>query len=168
MIVLPAQKEDIESILKITHDAFLIYKHELDVDTPLKALSETEKDILIDINENNVYVVKSKLDNSLLGAIRFKLISENLAYIYRFAVNPTAHNTGVGTMLFEKVINECKGLNISAICLHTNLKYDKLVRYYYGKQFYVHSTSTTKGYMRALFVKELNDRHVDLSKANEY
>ena len=52
-----------------------------------------------------------------------------------------------------------------AIALHTNSKYYKLARYYYGKQFYVHSTSFDRGYVRALFVLELSEGGVDLSPA---
>ena len=40
-----------------------------------------------------------------------------------------------------------------------------LARYYYGKGFYVHSTTTDHGYIRALFVKELKHTPVDLTPA---
>ena len=65
----------------------------------------------------------------------------------------------------DAVISDCKNDGIKAIALHTNSRYYKLARYYYGKRFFVHSTSTDKGYIRALFVKELSDESCDVSPA---
>ena len=68
--------------------------------------------------------------------------------------------------MLDAAIAYAKDNGAKAIALHTNSKYYRLARYYYGKQFYVHSTSFDRGYVRALFVLELTDDcGVDLSPA---
>lgn len=160
-----AQICDAADILEITKLAFNIYKNELNSDVAVKALSETENDVLADIEKNIVFVAKH--GSKVLGSIRIKKLTDDLAYLYRFAVHPSENNGGVGSELLNYALEECRNLNFCAAALHTNAKYFKLARYYYGKLFYVHSTDFSKGYIRALFVKELTDKKVDLSKALE-
>lgn len=158
-----ADINDVKDIHMITTLAFEVYQNQINTDIHLKALSETEEDIEKDIINNIVFVAKQ--NGKVLGSIRIQKLTEALAYIYRFSVHPDEHNAGIGSELIEYAINECIKLNFSAIALHTNAKYFKLARYYYGKQFYVHSTTADRGYIRALFVKELKDMPVDLTKA---
>lgn len=160
-----AGKNDAKDILEITKLAFNIYKNELDPDIDVKALAETEDDVLADIEKNTVFVAKD--GEKILGSIRMKKLTDDLAYLYRFAVHPSENNSGVGSELLNYALEECRIQNFSAAALHTNAKYFKLARYYYGKLFYVHSTDSSKGYIRALFVKELTNKKVDLSKALE-
>lgn len=161
--IFKAEVSDACDIHKITTLAFAVYQKELGADVELKALTETEKDIINDINSNNVYVAKQ--GGKVLGCIRIQKLTDDLAYIYRFSVHPDEHNAGIGSELIEYAIQKCVEMNFSAVALHTNAKYFKLARYYYGKQFYVHSTNTDLGYIRALFVKELNGKKTDLTKA---
>lgn len=154
---------NIKEIHNITLLAFAVYQNELHADVRLKAMTESEEDIAEDIKNNHVYVAKQ--NGRVLGSIRIQKLTDELAYIYRFSVHPDEHNAGVGSELIEYAIAECERMNFSAIALHTNSKYFKLARYYYGRQFYVHSTTCDLGYIRALFVKELNEKKVDLTKA---
>lgn len=165
-IITPATPADISGISTITKLAFAMYRDELHSSTPVKALTETESDILDDINNNYVFVAR-KEDSEILGCIRIKKISDTLAYIYRFSVHPEDHNSGIGGALIDMAIDKCRQLNVSAITLHTNSKYFKLARYYYGKQFYIESTATDRGYIRALFVKNLDESQPDLSPAKQ-
>lgn len=158
-----ATHDNINDILNITKTAFRIYQKELNANTPVAALNETEEDVVRDIQQNKVYV--AKLNNKVLGCIRIKKLSNDLAYIYRFAVHPDDSNSGVGSELLNYAVEVCRNMNVAAIALHTNTKYFKLARYYYGKQFYVHSTDNSRGYIRALFIKELSDRPFDVSEA---
>lgn len=160
-----ADLSDTKDIHAITTLAFGVYSSEIHADIHLKALSETEEDIQNDIENNIVFVAKQ--NGKVLGSIRIKKLTEDLAYIYRFSVHPDEHNAGIGTELIEYAITECVNMGFAAIALHTNAKYFKLARYYYGKQFYVHSTTTDRGYIRALFIKELKEKPVDISKALE-
>ena len=156
---------DSEWILNLTHKAFLVYQQALDASSDFvsPALMETLEDVKNDIIKNYVYV--AYLDGNPVGSIRFKSLSERLAYIYRFGVDPDLNNNGVGSELINKVIDECTKTGYKAIALHTNAKYYKLAKYYYGREFYVHSTDFSKGYIRALFVKDLNGGNIDLTPA---
>jgi predicted N-acetyltransferase YhbS len=153
-----AKNTDAEAIKLVTQSAFLLYRDELHSAAPVYALSETADDIARDIAQNVVYVAEE--DGKILGAIRYCRLSAQLSYIYRFAVDPATANTGIGTDLLARVVAECEQKGYAAIALHTNSKYYKLARYYYGKQFFVHSTDSSKGYIRALFVKELQPDNV--------
>lgn len=158
-----ASPGDTQDIICITRLAFEVYKSELLSNTPVKALEESEEDVINDIIHNHVYVAKSC--GKAIGCIRIKKLDEKLAYIYRFSVDPNEHSSGVGSKLLEVALKKCQDLKVSAVALHTNAKYFKLARYYYGKQFYVHSTSAEKGYIRALFVKELSSEPYSLESA---
>lgn len=160
-----ATTSDCDWILSLTHKAFLVYQQALDASASFvsPALLESLEDVRNDISKNNVYV--AYLDGNPVGSIRFKALSERLIYIYRFGVDPELNNNGVGSELINKVIDECTKTGYKAIALHTNSKYYKLAKYYYGREFYVHSTDFSKGYIRALFVKDLNGGNIDLSPA---
>lgn len=159
-----AEKEDADKILSVTKAAFMLYSSELPSQQPVAALNESADDVIRDIEKHVVYVAEE--DGRLVGAIRLKKLTGELAYVYRFGVSPLIGNTGVGSGLLAKVIDECTQEGFKAVALHTNSRYYKLARYYYGKQFFVHSTCFDKGYIRALFVKELKpDEKYDLSEA---
>lgn len=159
----PATPADAAAIADITHKAFTLYHDELHADYVVAGLVETVDDVLTDIAENHVFVAES--DGKLVGSIRYQKLTDELAYIYRFGVDPEINNTGIGSKLLGTVIDACKQQKFKAIALHTNSRYYKLARYYYGKHFYVHSTSTDKGYIRALFVLELDGRDYDITPA---
>lgn len=158
-----AEPQDARRINEIIHKAFRLYADEIKSPVSIKALNETDEQVENDILNNCVFVA---VDGSeILGSLRIKALSPDLAYLYRFGVDPTLRNTGVGSGLLQQAIDYCKQQGFAAIALHTNTKYYKLARYYYGKQFFVHSTATDKGYIRALFIKELNDSPYDVSLA---
>lgn len=158
-----ATAADAFAIAEITKAAFKLYKNDLHSSYPIAALEESVDDVRRDIESHAVYVALA--DGSVAGSIRVKKLTDSLAYIYRFGVSPHINNTGIGSKLLDAVIADCKSDGIKAIALHTNSRYYKLARYYYGKRFFVHSTSTDKGYIRALFVKELSDESCDVSPA---
>ena len=165
MKIVKAKPEQAAEISAVTKEAFKIYRDELrsPQDVPLSALTETVADVLADIHKNTVLAATE--NGRVIGAIRIERLSGSLAYIYRFAVDPSESNGGVGSGLLAAAVKDCADKGFSAIALHTNSKYYKLARYYYGKEFYVHSTSLEKGYIRALFIKELNGNPADLSPA---
>ena len=156
-----ATDDDTADVLKVTKDSFSLYQDELHVNYEVKALKETIESTLQDIRENAVFVVERNAE--IVGAIRIKKLSPDLWYIYRFGVSPKITNTGLGSALLDAAITYAKEHGAKAIALHTNAKYYRLARYYYGKQFYVHSTTFDRGYVRALFVLELDGGGADLS-----
>ncbi len=155
--------DDVNEVLAVTMDSFSLYQDELHVNYEVKALKETIETTLKDIRENAVFIVERF--GEVCGAIRIKKLSDELWYIYRFGVSPSSNNTGFGSALLDAAIHYAQENGAKAIALHTNSKYYRLARYYYGKQFYVHSTSFDRGYVRALFVLELTKDGVDLSPA---
>lgn len=159
-----ATDDDTDAVLKVTKESFSLYQDELHVKYEVKALKETIESTLTDIRENAVFVVERF--GKLVGAIRIKKLSDDLWYIYRFGVSPSITNTGLGSSLLDAAVEYAHENGAKAIALHTNSKYYRLARYYYGKQFYVHSTTFDRGYVRALFILELEpDVNVDLSPA---
>ena len=163
-IIRKAVPGDAKEINRITKSAFLLYRDELHSAAPVYALQETDIDILDDIIHHFVYVAEE--DGKILGAIRYCALSRELAYLYRFAVDPDINNVGIGSDILNFVLGECEAAGFSVAVLHTNSRYYKLARYYYGKQFFVHSTDDSKGYIRALFVKEIKPAaKYDLSPA---
>ncbi len=159
-----ADKNDASEVLRVTKQSFSLYQEELHVNYEVKALKETYESTLADIEQNAVFIVERF--GTICGAIRIRKLSPDLWYIYRFGVSPDTSNTGLGSALLDAAINYAREGGAKAIALHTNSKYYRLARYYYGKQFYVHSTSFDRGYVRALFVLELEkDCGIDLSPA---
>ncbi len=159
-----AKPDDAQAVLKVTKESFSLYQDELHVSYEVKALKETAEATLRDIEEHAVFVVER--NGEICGSIRIRKLSDDLWYIYRFGVSPKISNSGLGSALLDAAVAYAKENGARAISLHTNSKYYRLARYYYGKQFYVHSTSFDRGYVRALFVLELEpDAGVDLSPA---
>lgn len=163
MKIVPAKIAQAKEINQLTLAAFKQYKDQLNDDVSVKALKETIEDVENDIKNHTVLVAMTH--GNIIGSIRIEQLTEDLAYIYRFAVAPELNGTGVGSALLSYAIEECEEMKVKAISLHTNTKYFKLARYYYGKDFFVHSTTFDRGYIRALFIKELSKTPYDLTAA---
>ncbi len=165
MEIRKATFEDAAGIQQITRKAFQLYRDNINTaNAYFTALTESIEDIVRDIENKTVFIAIR--EGVVVGSIRLELMTPELAYISRFAVNPDEHNQGVGAGLLQKAIDECRDKGIIKVVLHTNSKYYRLARYYYGKGFYVHSTTFDRGYIRALFIKDLVDnREVDLEPA---
>ncbi len=121
------------------------------------AISETIDDIKVDIERKNVLVARAS-STLTVGTVRYHMI-DNVCYISRFGILPNWQAGGTGEKLFLEVEKRAKQLGAAAIMLHTASKLSKQVRYYYGQGFFIHSTETSKGYIRALFIKELEGNY---------
>lgn len=148
-----ATVEDIPTILDITKEAFAKYAFDLGMPEKVKALKETEETILADMEKKTILV--GELDGVLVGTIRYEVINDTTAYISRFGVRLAAQSCGLGSALVNAVVAACREMGLSAVALHTSAKMYSLIRFYYGKGFFIHSTKTDRGYVRALLVKEL-------------
>lgn len=165
MKIIPAKITQANEINELTLRSFMQYKEQLNDTVTVKALKETVDDVINDI-KNHIVLVAIR-HGKIIGCIRIEKLTEELAYIYRFSVAPEQSGTGVGSQLLAYAIEECEELQVKAIALHTNTKYYKLARYYYGKNFFVHSTTFDRGYIRALFIKELTNEQYDITPALE-
>lgn len=155
-----AQYSDIDSIMKITHEAFTEYAQMVGVDT-LDALTETYDDVKLDIDTKLVLIALS--DGMPLGAVRVAVNDNNTAYLSRFAVKTNNQNMGVGKSIMSLVDKIMIKRGVKRISLHTGSKITPLIRFYYGRGFYIESTDTSKGYIRALLVKDY-DKYIQNPK----
>ena len=147
-----ATMEDIPDIMSITREAFIKYRELAGVEnTP--ALDETYEDIERDIKNKIVLIAFSNGDP--VGSVRLEIDKENkTAYLSRFGVKITSQNNGIGKSIMNIVDRIMKEEGVKRISLHTASKITSLVRFYYGRGFYIDSTDKSKGYIRALLVKD--------------
>lgn len=148
-----AVANDAQDIYDVTKRSFKRYAEELGKSQHVTALQETLDDVKSDISTKYVFV--AKLDGIIVGSVRFSLLSDGLAYLSRFAMNPDIQNLGLGGLLLEKVRLECLNLNVKAITLHTASKMRSSVAFYLKNGYYVHSISKDREYIRAFMVNEL-------------
>ena len=148
----PSDATQIHSVLAVS---FADYYTMLGITPP--GISETIDDIKKDIGQKNVLVARAS--NTLtVGTVRYHMM-DNICYLSRFGVLPNWQSGGTGEKLFLEVEKNAKELGAAAIMLHSAAKLSKQVRYYYGQGFFIHSTDFTKGYIRALFIKELGGEY---------
>ena len=145
-------EKDIPAIHKITHDAFLKYCENAGLDYNIEALTETYDDIRNDIKTKNVFVVR--IDDEPVGAVRIEILPNNEAYLSRFAVASTNRNSGIGKILMRVVDKVMKQNNVKVLRLHTCSKVTALIRFYYGRGFYISDVDYSRGYPRAELIKE--------------
>ena len=147
-----ATEEDIPAIHKITHDAFLKYCENAGLDYNIEALNETYDDIRNDIDNKHVFVVR--IDDQPVGAVRIEILPTNEAYLSRFAVADSNRNSGIGKILMSVVDKVMKQNNVKILRLHTSAKVTALIRFYYGRGFYIANVEYSRGYPRAELIKE--------------
>lgn len=153
-IIRKATLEDAPSIAAIMQEAFKKYMLDTGLSGTMDALTEGLENIEADILEKEVYI--ALIDGNPVGTIRIKFLPDNTAYISRFGVRLDYHNIGIGKALMNLADKIIKSRGVKKVYLHTASKYRDLIRFYYGRGFYVESTSTDRGYIRALLVKEYN------------
>ena len=149
--VRPANEGDIDAILKITKEAFLKYSEMSGVEE-LSALHETYEDVKRDI-ENKIVLI-ALTDGVPVGSVRVELFDDGTAYLSRFAVKTNNQNNGIGKSIMNLVDKILIGRGIKTLALHTGAKVTPLIRFYYGRGFYIDSTDKSRGYVRALLLKE--------------
>lgn len=146
-----ATYDDIPDIMKITKEAFLKYAELAKIETT-PAIHETYDDVKKDIDEKIVLIAFS--DGIPVGSVRVQVFDDNTAYLSRFGVKVTSQNNGIGKSIMNLVDRIMIKKGVKKICLHTGSRVTSLIRFYYGRGFYIDSTDKSKGYVRALLVKE--------------
>lgn len=146
-----ANHDDVSAIHGITAEAFEKYSKMVG-ETRLDALSETEEDIKRDIDEKIVLIALS--DNEPVGSLRVEILPDNTAYLTRFGVKIDNQNNGIGKSMMNLVDKIMIKKGVRSIALHTGSKITSLIRFYYGRGFYIASTDTERGYVRAKLIKE--------------
>lgn len=158
LVIKKASEQDVFAIHDIVQQAFQAYARELGFPNKISALKETPQTILEELRKKTIFI--ALLYGQPVGTIRLEVLPPGkVGYISRFGVRPDVQNCGVGKALIRAVEQEARELGLSALALHTASKMTSLVRFYYGMGFYIHSTSTDRGYIRALMCKELEQCH---------
>lgn len=146
-----ADHSDINDILNITKEAFKKYSEMCGTDK-LAALSETYDDVKYDIDNKIVLIALS--DGLPVGCARIEIFEDKTAYLSRFAVKTDSQNNGIGKSIMNLADKIMIKNGIKSLSLHTGSKITPLIRFYYGRGFYIKSTETVNGYLRALLVKD--------------
>ena len=147
-----ATVEDAPAIKKITHDAFIRYCDAANLEYTIDAVTESVEDIESDIKNKYVFIVK--IDHELIGAVRVKINEDGTAYLSRFAIDEAHGNAGIGKILMRVVDKVMLENKVKTLKLHTSSKVTALIRFYYGRGFYISSVDYQRGYPRAELVKE--------------
>jgi ribosomal protein S18 acetylase RimI-like enzyme len=158
-VVRRAIEEDIPQIHKITREAFRMYRDSAGVTGSIPALEETYEDIRKDIETQEVFV--ALLDGVIVGSVRIEVRPDKTAYLSRFGVGSEFQGHGVGRVLMNVVDEDMKKIGVTKLYLHTASKILSLVRFYYGRGFYIDSTTKDRGYIRALLCKEYESSELE-------
>ncbi len=151
-VIRKAVVEDAAHIKGIIDQAFNKYMNDTGLKGTMEALEESIEDIIKDIENKDVFI--ALMDDIPVGTVRVEMLPDNTAYLSRFGVNLQYHNIGIGKALMNLVDKLLISNNIKQVKLYTASKYMDLVRFYYGRGFYVDSTTKDRGYIRALMVKD--------------
>jgi len=151
-VIKKAEIGDAEAIQGIMYEAFKKYMQDTGLSGTMEALEESIDTIKSDIRAKDVFI--AFIDDTPVGTIRVEILEDNTAYISRFGVSLLYHNIGIGKSLMNLVDKLLMGKGIQKVSLHTASKYRDLVRFYYGRGFYIDSTTKDRGYVRAIMIKE--------------
>ncbi len=146
-----ATLDDTDSIVTITQQAFKKYIQVAGI-SDTAALHETRDHVMYDIEHKMVYV--AYIDDVVVGSVRVEKVNDTTAYLSRFGVSDEFQNLGIGKSIMAVFDHEMKKLGIKRVVLHTAAKASPLIRFYYSRGFYVYSTTSCKGYIRALMCKD--------------
>ena len=143
---------DIEEIRILAKKSFKMYTENAGITEIVTPLEETYDDVLKAIETTNVFVALS--NEEIIGSVRIEIKPDNTAYLSRFGVEEAHQNNGVGKILMNAVDNLMTAFGITYLYLHTSSRMFSLIRFYYGRCFYIESTNNDNGYIRALLCKE--------------
>jgi ribosomal protein S18 acetylase RimI-like enzyme len=149
-IIRRAVLSDAPDVYSIIQKAFKEYADAANLQN-IEALKETVEEIENEIKNKVIFI--AVIDHKIVGTVRVD-ITGNEAYISRFAVNYENRNAGIGKSLMSLVDKYLIEKNVRSASLHTASRYGSLMRFYYGRGFYVESISHDRGYPRARMVKE--------------
>ncbi len=149
-----ATYDDIPDIMDITKEAFESYRRLAGVET-IAALHETYEDVKKDLDTKIVLIAFS--DKVPVGSVRVEVFDDNTAYLSRFGVKITSQNNGIGKSIMNLVDRIMIKKGVKEISLHTGAKITSLIRFYYGRGFYIDSTDKSRGYVRAHLIKNYKE-----------
>lgn len=154
-IVRKAEPDDAPAVRAILQEAFNKYMVDTGLTGSMEALEESLAETLNAINTTEVFI--AYVNGVPVGTIRFEIKGDTV-HISRFGVRLEYHNIGIGKSLMNLIDAEIQALGFKKAYLYTASKYTDLIRFYYGRGFYIESTSEERGYIRAKLVKEYSKK----------
>ncbi len=151
-VVRKAKKDDANAIFHILQEAFNKYMKDTNLHGTMEALKESVEQIEKEIDKQQVFI--ACINDEPVGTIRYEINENNQAHISRFGVRLSYHNVGVGKSLLNLIDSEISQQNVNKAYLFCASYYTDLIKFYYGRGFYIESTSNDKGYIRAKLVKD--------------
>jgi len=145
-----AKPADASAIIDILQEAFTKYMEDTGLTGSMEALEDTVAKTVIAIESSEVFI--AYVNDVPVGTIRFD-VEDGTAHISRFGVRLDYHNIGIGKSLMNLIDAEIKELGLKKAYLYSASTYTDLIRFYYGRGFYVENTTTDRGYVRAKLVK---------------
>ena len=152
LVIRRAEKPDAPDILNILKDSFGQYIKQSDIPLALGDMLDDIPSIERDIENIDVFI--AFFDGAPVGTVRVDAGAGGAARLSKLGVATGHTNIGIGKLLMnlvDKVIIE-KGAK--SLELYTAAKNAGIMRFYYGRGFYVDSTSKDRGYIRALMRKD--------------
>jgi ribosomal protein S18 acetylase RimI-like enzyme len=147
-----AVTSDIEEIRALAKKSFDMYAESAGITHLVAPFDETYDDVLKAIETTYVFVALS--NEEVIGSVRIEIKQDNTAYLTRFGVSQEHQNNGIGKILMNAVDISMMELGVTNLYLHTASRMFSLIRFYYGRCFYIESTNDERGYIRALLCKE--------------
>lgn len=147
-----ANTSDIEEIRLLAKKSFKMYAENAEITELVTPFEETYEDVLKAIETTNVFV--ALFNEIVIGSVRIEVKPDHSAYLSRFGVSSLHQNNGIGKILMNAVDVAMVELGVTSLTLHTASRMFSLIRFYYGRHFYIESTNNDRGYIRALLCKE--------------
>jgi len=159
--------EDISQIRALSKEAFGMYAEGAGISSIVGELNESDEYLKEEIQNKLVFV--AIVGGTIIGSVRVEVHDDKTAYLSRFGVKAEYQNKGIGQVLMNEVDSIMQKLGIYKLYLHTASRMLSLVRFYYGRGFYIESTTKNRGYIRALLCKEyeMDDMKYQLNADNE-
>lgn len=147
-----AFNSDIEEIRILSGESFKMYTENAAITELIAPLEETYEDVKKAIETTEVFV--ALYNEEVIGSVRIEIKPDGTAYLSRFGVSASHQNNGIGKILMNAIDNLMIEFGITSLYLHTASRMFSLIRFYYGRGFYIESTTNDRGYIRALLCKE--------------
>ena len=146
-----ANKNDIQEIIELIKTSFVKYQE--NINYAIAPMNENYDDILNDLSNKYVFVMIK--DNKIVGSIRLT-IKDNIGRLSRLCIDSNYQNQNLGTVLLKYVEHYAEKLGVTTIGLTTLDGVSYLEHYYIKNGYKTVLTNNSRGYTRALMMKNLN------------
>jgi ribosomal protein S18 acetylase RimI-like enzyme len=152
LIIRRAVIEDAPDIRNILRDSFGQYIEHSGIPLQTEDMLDNVASIERDIGSIDVFI--ALIDGVPVGTVRVEARGGETARLTKLGVVSGYNNIGIGKSLMNLVDKVIIERGSPALELYTAAKNANIMRFYYGRGFYVDSTAKDRGYIRALMRKD--------------